>query len=130
MSIENNICQAIDIIVEKAVKEAAYDKTILAQVLECTDATIGKYKIKYQDNVCYAYSSNTDVTYLKGSDVYVLVPESDLNKEKTILGTTSKMGINYISVAEGDEAYEYIGKNCITSNENFKLSSYNTEEIV
>ena len=40
------------------------------------------------------------------------------------------MGINYISVAEGDEAYEYIGKNCITSNENFKLSSYNTEEIV
>jgi hypothetical protein len=130
MSIENNICQAIDIIVDKAVKEAAYDKTILAQVIECIDATIGKYKIKYQDNICYAYTNNTDITYTKGTDVYILVPGGNLSNEKTILGTTAKMGINYISVAEGDEAYEYLGKNCIISNNKLQLSSYKTEERI
>lgn len=129
-SIENNICQAIDIIVDKAIKDASYDKTILAQVIECTDATIGKYKVKYQDNVCYAYSGNTNITYVAGTDVYILVPGGNLDKEKTIIGTTKKLGINYVSVVEGDEAYEYLGSNCITSNDSFQLSSYKPEEII
>lgn len=129
-SIENNICQAIDIIVDKAIQDAAYDKTILAQVLSCVDATIGKYKVKYQDNVCYAYSGNTNITYAAGTDVYILVPGGNLDKEKTIIGTTKKLGINYVSVVEGDEAYEYLGSNCITSNDSFQLSSYKPEEII
>lgn len=129
-SIENNICQAIDIIVDKAIQDASYDKTILAQVLSCVDATIGKYKVKYQDNVCYAYSGNTNITYVAGTDVYILVPGGNLDKEKTIIGTTKKLGINYVSVVEGDEAYEYLGSNCITSNDSFQLSSYKPEEII
>jgi len=38
----------------------------------------------------------------KGSYVYILVPENDMKKEKTILGTSKKLGINYISQAQGD----------------------------
>lgn len=129
-SIENNICQAVDILVNKAIDKAPYTSTILAQIISCVDATIGKYKIKYQDNVCYAYSDNTNITYVAGTDVYVLVPNGNLDKEKTIIGTTKKLGINYISVVEGDEAYEYIGNNCITSSESFTLSSYKSEEII
>jgi len=34
--------------------------------------------------------------------VYVLVPSNDMSKQKTIIGTTEKLGINYIAVAEGD----------------------------
>jgi hypothetical protein len=30
------------------------------------------------------------------------VPGNDFKKEKTILGTTKKLGINYITQAEGD----------------------------
>ena len=129
-SIESNICQAIDIIVNKAINQASYDKTILAQIISCEDATIGKYKIRYQDSTFYAYSNNIDTTYSKGTDVYILVPNGDLNKEKTIIGTTKKLGINYINIIEGDDAYEYLGTNCITSSSDFSLCSYNTHTEV
>lgn len=126
-SIESNICQAVDIIVKKALSQAEYDRTILAQVISCIDATIGKYKVKYQDSVFYAYSNNVDTTYSKGTDVYILVPGGDLNQEKTILGTTKKLGINYINVIEGDDAYEYLGTNCINDSTGFELCSYKPE---
>ena len=129
-SIESTICEAIDIIVNKAIKDSSRTDTILAQIISCVDATIGKYKIKYQDNICYAYAGSPEIKYIAGTDVYVLVPSGNLDKEKTIIGTTKKLGINYVSVVDGDEAYEYIGNNCITSNESFQLSSYKPETII
>ena len=45
-NIENAICDAVDILVSKAVEQAGYDRTIQAMVLDCVDASIGKYKIK------------------------------------------------------------------------------------
>jgi len=66
-------------------------------VLSCEDATIGKYRCRYQDAIIYAYTNNPNVIFNKGAYVYILVPGSDMNKEKTILGTTQKLGINYIS---------------------------------
>lgn len=123
-NIESNICKAIDIIVKKAVNQASYDKTIQATILSCVDATIGKYKVKYQDSTFYAYSGNSDTTYTDGSNVYILIPGNDMKKDKTILGTTKKLGINYIATSEGEESYEPIGNNCISSSITFGLSSY------
>ena len=50
---EKNICQAIDIIVNRAISTAGYDKTIQATIISCVDATIGRYRIRYQDSVFY-----------------------------------------------------------------------------
>lgn len=127
-NIESNICKAIDIIVKKAVNQASYDKTIQATILSCVDATIGKYKVKYQDSTFYAYSGNSDTTYTDGSNVYILIPGNDMKKDKTILGTTKKLGINYIATSEGEESYEPIGNNCISSSIVFGLSSYSEDE--
>lgn len=127
-NIESNICKAIDIIVKKAVNQASYDKTIQATILSCIDATIGKYKVKYQDSIFYAYSGNSDTTYTDGSNVYILIPGNDMKKDKTILGTTKKLGINYIATSEGEESYEPIGNNCISSSTVFGLSSYSKGE--
>ena len=80
-NIESNICKAIDIIVKKAVNQASYDKTIQATILSCVDATIGKYKVKYQDSTFYAYSGNSDTTYTDGSNVYILIPGNDMKKD-------------------------------------------------
>lgn len=129
-AIEKNICQAIDVIVQKAINQASYDKTIQATIISCVDATIGKYKVKYQDSVFYAYSGNSEVSYPDGSNVYILVPGNDMNKDKTILGTTKKLGINYVVVTEGVEAYEPIGNNCITNSRIFELSSYKRNKYV
>ena len=129
-TIEENICQAIDIIVKQAISQAEFDKTIQATVVSCVDATIGKYKIKYQDSSFYAYSGSSEITYVDGSSVYVLIPGNDMSRDKTILGTTKKLGINYISNAEGDEAYSPVGNNCILGDGSFSLSSYREGKYV
>ena len=113
-TIENSICEAITILVDRAVSQASYDKTIQGTIVRCEDATIGKYTVRYQDSLFYAYASNSDVTYRDGVTVYILVPSNDMSKQKTIIGTTEKLGINYIAVAEGDQAYQYVGNNIIT----------------
>ena len=129
-AIEQSICQAVDVIVQKAIEQASYDKTIQATVISCVDATIGKYKVRYQDSTFYAYSGSSDITYTDGSNVYVLIPGNDMDKDKTILGTTKKLGINYVATAEGDEAYEPIGNNCINSTNTFELCSYRKDKYV
>lgn len=123
-NIENNICEAVELIVEKSINEAGYDKTIQATIQNCEDESIGKYKVRYQDSLFYAYSSSVDITYSNNTMVYVLVPGNDMNKDKTILGTVEKLGINYIGQVNEDEAYNINGTNCITSSNTYLLSSY------
>ena len=129
--IEQQICDAIEIIVERAIDQANYDKTIQAIVVCCVDQTIGKYKVKYQDSTFYAYSGSSEVTYPNGSTVYILIPGNNTEADKTILGTTKKLGINYVATIEGDEAYQVIGNNCVmNSSASFNLQSYRKDKQV
>ena len=127
MSVNDSVLDAVELLVANSVEKAGYDKTIQAQIISCEDATIGKYRCRYQDATIYAYASNSDVTFNNGAYVYILVPGSDMKKQKTILGTTKKLGINYISQAEGDQAYDIIGNNCITLSNKFYLDSNNKD---
>lgn len=129
MSIEQSICNAVDIIVDRAISQAGFDKTISAVVLECVDEIVGKYKVKYQDSIYYATSDNASVTYNPNTEVYILVPGNDFSREKKILGTVKTLGANYITSAEGDEAYEYIGTNCIEPHDALSLCSYKNNSI-
>lgn len=122
--VSSQIIDAIEAVVENYVSNASFDKTIQATVMACVDATIGKYKVKYQDSMFYAYSSNLDTVYTKGDNVYILVPANDMGKDKTIVGTVKKLGENYISIIPEEETYQINGKNCISSSEEFKLCSY------
>lgn len=130
MSYENELCEAIETIVNNAVAKANYDKTIQATIISCADQTIGKFKCKYQNSSFYAYATSSEVTYTKGTEVYVLVPANNMANQKTILGTTKKLGADYSVVPEGEEAFERIGNNCISSNEVFELCSYQDREII
>lgn len=127
--IQDDLCEAIEYIVNNAVENASYDKTIQASIISCIDATIGKYKVKYQDSSFYAYSQTTETTYLSGDDVYILVPGNDMSRDKTILGTVKKLGVNYTATPEGEEAYRVIGKNCIEGNNNYELCSYSSDIV-
>lgn len=123
MGVNEKILEAIGICADNIVKKAGYNKTIQAQIMSCQDATIGKYKCKFQDAIFYAYNTNTEVSYTNGTNVYVLIPSNDMGKEKIILGATKKLGINYISQASDDEAYELVGQNCINSNNIYYLDT-------
>lgn len=123
MGVNEKILEAIGICADNIVKKAGYNKTIQAQIMSCQDATIGKYKCRYQDAIFYAYNTNTEVSYINGANVYVLIPSNDMGKEKIILGATKKLGINYISQASDDEAYELVGQNCINNNDIYYLDT-------
>lgn len=130
MNYENNILDAIEQIVNNAVEQADYDRTIKATVVECVDQTIGKFKVKHQDSTFFAYATSSEVTYSKNSEVYVLIPGNDTSRDKTILGTVKKLGADYAVNPDGDEAYEIVGNNCIHSSSIFELNSYKDMEVV
>lgn len=128
--IQRNICEAIDIIVQRAISQASYDKTIQAVIVKCVDSTIGKYSVRYQDSTFYAYSSNIDISYSDGTAVYVLIPSGNMSKDKTIIGAVKNLGTNFLTVSDEIDKYSIIGDNNIKNNNNvFGLKSYSSENI-
>ena len=73
-NLEDIILKTIDIVASKKIASAKYDKTIQAKIISCVDASIGKYKVQYQDGFWYAYSNNMEITYSNGTNVYILIP--------------------------------------------------------
>lgn len=117
--INNQICDAISIIVDKRLSQANFDKTIQATIVAQGDKTKGEYKVKYLDSSFYAYDKSGK-DYAVGTQVYVLVPENDLSKVKTILGTADKTKDIQPIVPEGNK-FEYLTNNL------FIIEPVNTE---
>lgn len=130
-SIENNVCEAIEILAEKIINNADYDKTIQAQIVSCIDQEAGKYKIKYQNSYSYAYSTSPEIHYSNGTYVYVQVPNGDMKKNKTILNAIENSKVDYGVVIDLEDEYDKIGTNCISSDQYpFKLSSAYLEKRI
>lgn len=126
----NSLLQAMSIIANKAVSDASFNKTIQAVIVECKDATIEKYRVRYQDGFWEAYGNGSGVTYLPGTSVYILVPNGDMSQPKTIIGTVQKLGINYINTISEQNQYYENGNNTLINNiAQFELCSYQTQTI-
>ena len=113
--------------IEKSVQDAKYDKTILATVQFCTDATIGQYKVKYQNGYFTAYSQDVNVVYSNGASVYITVPENNFNNRLIISGlaTSDSSAKTYVTKLEGDQQYMQKGPSLITMADNeIGLSTY------
>ena len=129
-NLQDVILKAIDIIATKKVKQAGYDKTVLATVISCEDEKKGKYKVKYQDSYWIAYSNNINISYSQGSSVYILIPSGDMSKNKTILGGVKQLGVNYKALTQDDivntnqEIYILQGQNIIKNESILSLCSY------
>lgn len=129
-SIENNILDAMDIIMNQKVRTLTFDRTIRATIEELVDSSIGKYKVNHQNSSFYAYSANVDRKYSKGTEVYVVIHSNDFEKNATILDTVSKLGINYITALSEEDKYVPIGSNVfIGDNTDIKLCSYHEEQV-
>lgn len=122
--INNQICDAIGIIVDKKLSQANFDKTIQATIIAQGDKTKGEYKVKYLDSSFYAYDKSGH-DYAVGTQVYVLVPENDLSKVKTILGTADKTKDIQPIIPEGNK-FEYLTNNLfiIPANKEFGIKSW------
>lgn len=118
--ISNQILDAVELLVDKKVSSAKYDKTIQATIISCVDEQTGKYKIKYQGNIFIAYSSDVSKTFSNGASVYVVVPENDFSKTKTIIGSIANKGQISSSIITEDQRYEEIGIDCIIDNTDYQ----------
>ena len=127
--INNQICDAIGIIVDKKLSQANFDKTIQATIVAQGDKTKGEYKVKYLDSSFYAYDKSGN-DYAVGTQVYVLVPENDLSKVKTILGTANKTKDIQPIIPEGNK-FEYLTNNLfiIPKNKEFGIKSWKNSSI-
>lgn len=124
--IENNICDAIQVLIDASIQKNQTDNTIKATIISCTDALTGEYKIKYQDNTLTAYSGDKDVIYKKDTLVYVHVPNNNLENKKTILGAVDKNAETYVNSVSEDSTYNFFGTNCVVSG-SAAFNSYHTE---
>lgn len=129
MNVNQTVLDAIELLANSKVEKANYNTTIQAQIISCEDASIGKYRCRYQDAIIYAYSNNIDTTYTNGSYVNILVPGNDMSKDKTILGSTTRSGVSYISELDNQAVYDINGTNCININDidKFYLNTLNRD---
>lgn len=127
---ENQIIDAIETIVQDAVDNAGYDKTIQGVIIECEDASIGKYKIQCENNYFEAYSQDIDTLYSIGQLVNVSVPNNDMSQIKTIIKAVDKNYIEQNAVYETKDYYASLGNNILNYSNVFSLCSYKSEDSV
>lgn len=88
--IATDICNAIDIIVDKRMGDLKFDKTIQGIVQKCTNTNTGEYQVKYQDSIIIAYDESTAGSpYESGTPVYIQIPTNDFNLKKQIIGSVT-----------------------------------------
>ena len=132
MELQDSILKAIDAITKTRIDKLQLDKTVTAEIIKCTNALSREYKCSYNGGNITAYAAE-GVTYTNGQSVYVLIPQSDMTKRKTIVGVSSAKeddeNISFVSSALSD--YNLIGKNVINDKKNIQpvgLHSYKKEE--
>ena len=93
------LCQAIDTIVSKKIENLDYDKTIICDIVDASDASNGHYIVNDGSISFDAYSEDTG--YKTSESVYVTVPKGDFTQTKIIISKyTANNGtdpISYIS---------------------------------
>ena len=121
---QSAILQAIEIIADKKLSQASFDKTIKAVVKEVKDKATGEYIIKYQDSEFTAYATSSDLNYAEGEQVYILIPGNDWDRNKTILNSVNNKATTFVDIPTASNLYNRIGTNLITLEKIGQLSSY------
>ena len=121
---QNAIVQAIQIIADKKIAQAGYDRTIKGVINKVIDSATGKYQVRYQDSLFEAYATSSKIIYTKNQQVSVLIPGNDWDRVKTILSGIDNNAINYQQVPVVSDSYNAIGPNGTSLINEIQLSSY------
>lgn len=124
--IAKSILDAIEIISEKATSTAEFASTIEGVIVQCQDASIGKYLVKYQDSLLTAYTDPAK-TYAKNTLVYILVPKNDLRQYKVIIGSSKQLGTDFIDNFYNFN-YQDVGTSVLQTEKNFAIKMKTNDE--
>lgn len=103
----DNLCQATQIIVDKAIEELKFDKTVTGKIIDNSKANIGEYTIKEGVVEYVAYSENT--SYKIDDAVYVTIPNGDYSQQKMITGKVIVNEETYITSNSLDSFLDITG---------------------
>ena len=84
--ISENLFTAIDTIIQSRISELNYDKTVICTITDNTERLKGIYKVKQDDGTAEFEAHSEIVSYKKGMQVYVTIPQGDYSQTKTIIG--------------------------------------------
>ena len=85
-STSEKLLEAMSTLAQSRIEKLKYDTTVKAYIYELGNLDIGQYKVKYNDNIFYAFSNDLTKTYVVGDNVYIKVPEGDFSNRKIIEG--------------------------------------------
>lgn len=91
-------CSAVDEIITSKLQDLQYDITKLCTVVDDTYSNQGKYTVS--DGTAKYDAFSTDISFKKGNNVLVTVPNGDYSMQKTIVGrvaATDTTPFNYTS---------------------------------
>ena len=98
---ENQILEAIETVANGIVSKLQFDQTILCTITSDNKRKNGEYEVSNGSSTFKAFSSDTN--YKKDMAVYVLVPQGDFERQKTIVGKyvdDTASAINYIPASQ------------------------------
>lgn len=127
--IKKAFLDSCEIINDKKVNNANFDKTIQGTIIDCKDPSVGRYLVRYQDSTIEAYSVSPSVDYPKGNLVYISVPQGNMKNQKTILGSAKQLGTNYIEDLIQEDTFDAT-KNLLQTDLEISLSSYKSEDTI
>lgn len=129
-----NLLDTISLIANDAVSKAQFDKTIQAVIVSCEDQAAGIYKVRYQDSIWLAYSSDLTITYSPDTSVYVLIPGNNMAKTKTIIGSVNTLGKDYVQYINDEDTLLQNGDSVVSYEDSEDtetgLCSYRDEEKI
>ena len=135
------LCQAIEIVSEKMVKEIAFDRTLECTIVDSSLKDQGKYTVLNGMTRFDAYSSTTK--YKKGDIVFVTIPNNDFDNQKFITGkkiSNSDKPITFITpfdtmldltnnIVQTQYARGLVANGTTASIEVFNLQSYQLQPL-
>ena len=84
----DQMCKAIEIIVNKKMKKIKRDKTVEGVVEAKTEN--GQYRVKIKNSSYTAFSINPFLNFQVGDTVLILIPKGDFSYKKIIIDLASK----------------------------------------
>ena len=126
-ALQEQLLDAVSMLANSAVNNSNATITLECKIIEIIDPAIGLYKVEYLGNQFEVYS-NPNTLYSINDIVYVLVPDGDLTKTKTIVGSVSPSASIYVDI-EATDHYVPISNNLFTHIDDIELCTYHSESF-
>lgn len=83
-NVNEKLLDAMSLLIENNNTKLRFDKTIKCQIVNADKAQSGEYRVKYFGDTFIAYSEDTTKIYKVNDNVFVRIPQNDMDNKKFI----------------------------------------------